>query len=107
MNPFGNPLLVAMVSAELALLVVFLAVPPVSDLLGGSWPHATGWLFAAAAALAVPVADGLWKALGTKVPRNVGPPAGVPRSTGRHDEVDQQARAGRVNVRRGPDPRSS
>ena len=50
----GNPLLLWAVGVELVLLVVFLAVPPLADLLGGAWPTPLGW---ALALLAVPV---LW-----------------------------------------------
>jgi magnesium-transporting ATPase (P-type) len=42
--PLSNRLLVGAVLAELVLLVAFLGFPPVSDLLGGSWPSTTGWL---------------------------------------------------------------
>jgi magnesium-transporting ATPase (P-type) len=47
-----NIWIVASVAAELALLLVFLGVPWLADLLGGSWPSTLGWL----AALACPVA---------------------------------------------------
>ncbi|GAA0808225.1 cation-translocating P-type ATPase [Spirilliplanes yamanashiensis] len=47
----GNRLLLAAVAVELALLVAFLAVPPVAGLLGGTLPTALGW---AAAVLVVP-----------------------------------------------------
>jgi magnesium-transporting ATPase (P-type) len=48
----GNRLLLAAVGVELVLLLVFLGVPPLADLLGGTWPPPVGW---ALAALAVPV----------------------------------------------------
>jgi len=42
----GNPFIVAAVLAELALLVAFVGLPPVADLLGGSWPPPLGWSLA-------------------------------------------------------------
>jgi magnesium-transporting ATPase (P-type) len=57
----GNPLLLAAVGAELAMLVVFLGVPPVADLLGGTVPDALGWSLALAAVPAVWGADALHK----------------------------------------------
>jgi magnesium-transporting ATPase (P-type) len=46
----SNPLLIAAVGAEALLLVAFVGVPWLVDLLGGSWPSATGWTFALVAA---------------------------------------------------------
>ncbi|HET9516351.1 MAG TPA: cation-transporting P-type ATPase [Actinoplanes sp.] len=57
----GNPLLLVAVGVELALLVVFLAVPPVAGLLGGSWPTPLGWAVALLAVPAVVVADAVAK----------------------------------------------
>lgn len=61
MNPLGNRLVLWAVAAELTLLTAFLAVPVLSDLLGGGWPPIEGWLWAAATGVAVVVADGLHK----------------------------------------------
>ncbi|GGS28519.1 cation-translocating P-type ATPase [Actinokineospora fastidiosa] len=44
----GNPALLAAVAVELAVLAVFLSVPPLPDLLGGTGPTALGWALAAA-----------------------------------------------------------
>lgn len=63
MRLFGNPLVVAAVAAEAALLLVFLGVPPVADLLGGGWPNGLGWALALAAAPAVILVDGMSKAI--------------------------------------------
>lgn len=52
----NRPLLLALV-VELGLLMVFLGVPPVAHLLGGSWPSYQGWLFAAAGALVLLLVD--------------------------------------------------
>jgi magnesium-transporting ATPase (P-type) len=60
--PLGNPLVVAAVAAELLLLITFVGVPPLADLLGGSWPSARGWIAAAAAGVAVVLVDGWSKA---------------------------------------------
>lgn len=53
----GNRLLQLAVAAEAAILIVYLAVPPLSDLLGGALPDATGWLLAALAIPAVWAVD--------------------------------------------------
>jgi len=62
MNPLGNRLLLGAVLVEALLLVAFLN-PPLSGVLGGWWPTATGWMIAAAAIPAVLAADGAYKAL--------------------------------------------
>jgi magnesium-transporting ATPase (P-type) len=61
LDPRTNLLVLAAVAAEMVLLAVFLGVPPLADLLGGSWPSATGWLAAAACPVAVIAVDGLAK----------------------------------------------
>jgi magnesium-transporting ATPase (P-type) len=53
----SNPLLLAAVGAELVLLAAFLGVPPLADLLGGSWPDPTGWALALVAGVAVILVD--------------------------------------------------
>ena len=60
----GNPLLLGAVGVELALLLVFLAVPPIAELLGGDLPGPGGWLLALTAVPAVVLADAPAKALG-------------------------------------------
>ena len=50
-------------AVELAVLFVFLTVPPLPDLLGGSWPTPLGWLLAALAAPLVLGVDTLHKAV--------------------------------------------
>ncbi len=62
MPPFTNRLLLGAVVAELVLLVVFLGFPPVSDLLGGSWPTAVGWTAAVASAAVLLMVDATAKA---------------------------------------------
>jgi magnesium-transporting ATPase (P-type) len=62
MKLLGNRLVVLAVAAELALLVLFLAVPPLADLLGGSWPPVAGWFTAGGAGLALLGVDGAVKA---------------------------------------------
>ncbi|HEU4947180.1 MAG TPA: cation-transporting P-type ATPase [Kribbella sp.] len=59
--PFGNPALLVAIGAELLLLATFLGLPQLADLLGGSWPSATGWLWAAGSALVVIAVDTLSK----------------------------------------------
>jgi hypothetical protein len=53
----GNVLVLVAVAAELVLLVVFLGVPQLADLLGGSWPSTPGWLAGAAAAAVLVLVD--------------------------------------------------
>lgn len=57
----GNPLVLVAIAAELALLMVFLGVPPLARLLGGTWPPLSGWSVALAAGAAVALVDGLVK----------------------------------------------
>ncbi|MBF6353126.1 cation-transporting P-type ATPase [Nocardia higoensis] len=58
----GNPLLLVAIAIELALLVVFLWVPPLPGLLGGTPPDSVGWAAAAAAIPAMLMADTAYKA---------------------------------------------
>ncbi|MDA8319192.1 MAG: HAD-IC family P-type ATPase, partial [Actinomycetota bacterium] len=58
----GNPLLLGAVVIELALLAVFLWVPPLARLLGGGPPTALGWLLAVAVIPVVFAADAAYKA---------------------------------------------
>ncbi|WP_086668968.1 cation-translocating P-type ATPase [Lentzea kentuckyensis] len=58
----GNRLLLWAVAFELAVLAVFLFVPPLPDLLGGSAPSALGWGLALAAVPVVVAADAVTKA---------------------------------------------
>jgi magnesium-transporting ATPase (P-type) len=53
----GNRLVLAAVAAELVLLVVFLGVPSLAGLLGGSWPSPLGWLAAGAGAVVLVLVD--------------------------------------------------
>ncbi|WP_353809619.1 cation-translocating P-type ATPase [Agromyces sp. SYSU T00194] len=63
LDPRGNPFIVGAVGIQAALLVAFLAIPLLSELLGGAWPHPAGWLLAAAAIPAVVLADAAAKAV--------------------------------------------
>jgi calcium-translocating P-type ATPase len=56
-SPRTNPLLVLAVATELGMLVMFLGVPYLADLLGGSWPDLLGWTCAAAAIPVVVLVD--------------------------------------------------
>ena len=42
----ANRLLLVAVAVELLLLLLFVGVPPIQDLLGGTWPSALGWALA-------------------------------------------------------------
>ncbi|GGL40937.1 cation-translocating P-type ATPase [Planomonospora parontospora] len=59
----GNRLLLGAVASEAVLLLVFLGVPPLSGLLGGTLPPPAGWALAALAIPAVIGADALHKAV--------------------------------------------
>jgi magnesium-transporting ATPase (P-type) len=59
----GNPLLIGAVLTELALLGVFLAVPPIARLLEQGVPTALGWALALCAVPAVLLADAVHKGL--------------------------------------------
>ena len=59
--PLGNRALVAAVAAQLVLLAVFLGVPFVSGLLGGTWPPAAAWIFPLLAAATLILADAAFK----------------------------------------------
>jgi magnesium-transporting ATPase (P-type) len=62
-DPMSNPLVLYAVAAEVLLLMAFLGVPPLSGLLGGTWPTLTGWLgLAAVGVIAVDAASKtLWR----------------------------------------------
>ncbi|MET0821988.1 MAG: cation-transporting P-type ATPase [Aeromicrobium sp.] len=62
-DPRRNPMVVAAVGVEAVLLLTFLGVPWLSELLGGAWPSATGWLFCLVAVVTVPVVDAAHKRL--------------------------------------------
>jgi magnesium-transporting ATPase (P-type) len=69
----GNRLVLAAVVAEVALLLVFLGVPPVAELLGGSFPDAWGWSLVVASAGVLLLVDGTAKTVRrTKVPVGTG-----------------------------------
>ncbi len=60
-DPRSNPFILLAVAVEAALLVAFLGIPWVADLLGGSWPTTTGWLFCLVAAATIPLVDAAHK----------------------------------------------
>ena len=59
----GNPLLLGAVAVEVAVLFLFIGMPPIARLLGGSFPPALGWLVAVLVIPAVFFADALHKAI--------------------------------------------
>jgi hypothetical protein len=61
-DPRRNPFVLGAVAVEALLLLGFLGIPWVSDLLGGSWPSLTGWLFCLLAVIVLPVVDAVHKA---------------------------------------------
>ncbi|WP_093587809.1 cation-translocating P-type ATPase [Lentzea waywayandensis] len=63
----GNRLLGYAVAFELAVLGIFLFLPPLPDLLGGHAPSPLGWLLALAAIPAVLLADAASKAVGRRL----------------------------------------
>ena len=58
----GNPLLLGAVAVELVMLFIFIGVPPVARLLGGSFPPPLGWLAAVTVIPVVIFADAVHKA---------------------------------------------
>jgi magnesium-transporting ATPase (P-type) len=62
----GNRLLLGAVASELVLLAVFLAVPPVADVLGQALPTPLGWGLALLVIPAVLLADAAYKAVGRR-----------------------------------------
>lgn len=59
----GNPLLLGAVAVEVAVLFLFIGVPPIARLLGGGFPSALGWLVAMMVIPAVFFADTAHKAI--------------------------------------------
>jgi magnesium-transporting ATPase (P-type) len=73
LNWRGNPLLAGAVAIEVIVLFIFIGVPPIATLLGGSFPPPIGWLVAATVIPAVFLADAAQKATrhhGTARPRD-------------------------------------
>ncbi len=68
----ANPLLLAAVGVEVLVLFLFLTVPPLPHLLGGSWPDLLGWALALLAAPLVVGADTLHKTLRSHAVRSPG-----------------------------------
>ena len=62
-DPRRNPLILVAVAVEAVLLLVFLGLPWLAKLLGGSWPSATGWLFCLGAVVMVPLVDATHKTI--------------------------------------------
>ena len=62
-DPRRNPLLLGAVGVEVALLLLFVGVPWVGDLLGGTWPSLLGWSFCLLALVTMPLVDAGHKAL--------------------------------------------
>ncbi|KRF30314.1 cation-translocating P-type ATPase [Nocardioides sp. Soil805] len=62
-DPRRNPFVLAAVAVELVLLVLFLAVPWLTEQLGGSWPSPLGWAACAVAVVVLPVVDAVHKAV--------------------------------------------
>jgi calcium-translocating P-type ATPase len=75
--PVGNRLLLVAIAAELAALLVFLALPPLPTLLGGSFPSALGWALAALTVPAVLAADTMHKAFRARRRHAQQPPSAV------------------------------
>ena len=60
-NPLRNRLILVAVAIELALLGLFVGVPGIAGLLGGSWPTASGWAIAGGAGVLLLVVDAAHK----------------------------------------------
>jgi magnesium-transporting ATPase (P-type) len=59
----GNPLLLGAVAVELAILFIFIGIPALARLLGGTFPSALGWLVAVTVIPLVFLADAMQKAV--------------------------------------------
>ncbi|MEN1974414.1 cation-translocating P-type ATPase [Cellulomonas sp. P4] len=59
----GNPLLPWALASEAAALALFVGLPPLASLLGGTWPDARGWAGAVATGALVALADATHKRL--------------------------------------------
>ena len=60
-NPLRNRLILVAVATELALLGLFVGVPGIAGLLGGTWPTASGWAMAGGALVLLLVVDAAHK----------------------------------------------
>jgi magnesium-transporting ATPase (P-type) len=60
-NPLRNRLVLVAVATELALLGLFVGVPGIAGLLGGTWPTASGWAMAGGAGMLLLVVDAAHK----------------------------------------------
>ncbi|HUY52949.1 MAG TPA: cation-translocating P-type ATPase C-terminal domain-containing protein, partial [Streptosporangiaceae bacterium] len=67
----SNPLLLGAVAVEVAVLFLFIGVPGLARLLGGSFPSALGWLVAVLVIPAVFLADAAHKAIRVRRRDNV------------------------------------
>ncbi|MER7246917.1 cation-transporting P-type ATPase [Kribbella sp. NPDC000426] len=93
----NRPLLLAL-SIEVVLLLIFLGVPPVADLLGGSWPSYQGWLYAGASAVVLLLVDTAAKLL--RSARRTEPP-------GAHNSATVSKGSATAEVTTGPSRQSS
>jgi len=62
----ANRPLLAAVGMELLLLIAFLGLPPVSSLLGGTWPPVSAWVFPLLTAALLVLADAAFKAVAAR-----------------------------------------
>ena len=69
LDPTSNHLLLYAVLAELALLLAFAGLPPLADLLGGSFPAPAGWAVAVGGAVTLLVVDAAAKRVRGTRPR--------------------------------------
>ncbi|MET0932750.1 MAG: cation-transporting P-type ATPase [Mycetocola sp.] len=60
---FANRALILAVTIDVVLVVVFLGIPALADLLGGTWPSVIGWLFVLAGGVSILLVDSLHKAV--------------------------------------------
>lgn len=58
-----NPVLIVAATVNVILVLGFFGIPVLADLLGGTWPSPTGWIFVLAGAGAIIVADASHKRL--------------------------------------------
>jgi magnesium-transporting ATPase (P-type) len=78
----GNRYVLVAIGAEAVLLLLFVGVPPLADLLGGSWPTVTGWLFAVLGAAVIILADAAQKGVRARSHARAAQPHSQASSTG-------------------------
>lgn len=94
----GNRLLQWAILTELATLALFLGVPPLTELLGGTWPSTAGWAGAVATGALVAVTDSVHETLGRGSTPTAVPAPAVTRAEHAAGGTDPRAFAPRAGT---------